>query len=264
MSDHRTRAVTTVVVDGRYNGPPASGNGGYVCGTVADLVGTGPDQVGPDQVGPVQVRLHRPPPLQRSLGWDGARLLDGSELVAEAAAWQGERPQLPPAVTVGQARAAARSFPGLTVHPFPACFSCGPDRAATDGLRIFPGPVPGTALVAAAWRPDPATFTTDGHGRRGDATDVPTPILWSALDCSGGWACAFPAASVAVLGSMTGQVLRPVTTGEDLVVTAMPAGAEGRKRYAVSAVRTTGGELLAWSQQVWIELQPCGRSSSAP
>jgi hypothetical protein len=179
--------VRQVVVAERFNGPPGSGNGGYVCGTLAALVGTGP----------VAVRLLRPPRIGVPHSVDGGRLLDSDAVVAKAAVWTDDRPELPPAVLPADAEAASQRFAGYVRHPFPSCFGCCTDRA--DGLEIFPGPVAGTTSVAAPWCPGP---------------------------------------SLAVAGSPC----------------AAPAGVQGRRRCAVSAVRTTTGELVAWSRQTWVEV----------
>ena len=226
---HDASAQVTVLVDRRFNGPPGSSNGGYVCGTLAELLGPGP----------VAVRLLRPPPLGVPLSFDGERLLDGDAVVAQATASTDDRPDLPPAVPLAEAALATRHFAGHQQHPFPSCFGCGTERA--DGLRVFPGHVGGTTSVAAPWRP--------GSGLP-PAVSIPGPVVWTALDCPGGWAVA--GAAVTVLGTMVGQILRPLSAGEQLVVTAAPAGVHGRRRYAVSAVRTETGELVAWSHQTWI------------
>ena len=46
-------------IPARFNGPPASGNGGYSCGVLAACV-----------AGPARVRLHAPPPLDRARSMD--------------------------------------------------------------------------------------------------------------------------------------------------------------------------------------------------
>jgi len=67
----------TLTIPARFNGPPGSANGGYVCGLVATLVG------GEE----VAVSLRAPPPLERQLAVlrDGERVevRDGEVLVAE-------------------------------------------------------------------------------------------------------------------------------------------------------------------------------------
>ena len=62
----------------RFNGPPDSGNGGYVSGRIAEHFGGSG----------VVVRLHRPPPLETPLALKtsdaGLDLLDGEDRVASA------------------------------------------------------------------------------------------------------------------------------------------------------------------------------------
>jgi hypothetical protein len=160
----------------RFCGPLASANGGYACGAIAELLGGG-----------VEVTLRRPPPLGRPLRLrvdhrDGTAVVhDGDELVAEA------RPAtfalaVPGMASPADARAASGRYPLFQGHPFPTCFTCGPDRAAGDGLRIFPGPLPGGDLWAAPWTPDPSVADQDGL--------VVPAVVWAALDCPGGFAAA--------------------------------------------------------------------------
>jgi hypothetical protein len=107
----------------------------------------------------------------------------------------------PPTVAIGvpgtaslaEARAAAGRCPLFQGHPFPTCFSCGPDRAPGDGLQIFPGPLPGGDLWAAPWTPDPSVADQDGL--------VLPEVVWAALDCPIGFAAGV-ADTVMVLGRM--------------------------------------------------------------
>ncbi len=156
----------------RFRGPPRSGNGGYTCGRIArHLHGT------------VAVRLKLPPPISTGLRLeyadDEARLFHGAALVAE-----GKRAQLdlavPPGPSYAEAEEASKSFIGFKAHNFPGCFVCGPARESADGLRIFPGQVPGGAVLAAPWQPDVSLA--------GDSTRVNPEFLWSALDCTGAFA----------------------------------------------------------------------------
>jgi len=68
----------SVAIDRRFRGPEGSANGGYAAGLLAALFD-----------GPAEVTLRLPPPLDRPLAVeaDGDRLLllDGADLVAEAA-----------------------------------------------------------------------------------------------------------------------------------------------------------------------------------
>ena len=106
-------------------------------------------------------------------------LLDGDAAVATGALASVDL-SVPGAVGFDEAVVASRGYPGFGEHLFSRCFACGPDRAAGDGLRIFPGPVAGRGVVAAPWVPD-ASLT---GGRR----EVRPEFLWAALDCPSGWA----------------------------------------------------------------------------
>src|SRR5215216_6315105 len=103
-----------VVIAPRFNGPPASGHGGYSCGCAAAQV----------DAPAVEVTLRRPPPLgvELRVRRDGAAasLLDGGDVVASA------RPATlavhgPPPVGVEEAGAAAERFAWKHDHPFPTC-----------------------------------------------------------------------------------------------------------------------------------------------
>jgi hypothetical protein len=136
----------------RFCGPPASANGGYACGAIAELLGGG-----------VEVTLRRPPPLgpPLRLGDGGAVVHDGDELVAEA------RPAtialaVPGTASPAEARTAAGRYPPFQGHPFPTCFTCGPDRAPGDGLRIFPGRCPAATCGRRRGRPTLRSPTRTG------------------------------------------------------------------------------------------------------
>jgi hypothetical protein len=145
----------------RFCGPPASANGGYACGSIAGLLGGG-----------VEVTLRHPPPLGRPLRLrvgdggavvhdGGAVVHDGGEFVAEAhPATVGLA--VPGTASPAQARAAAGRSPLFQGHPFPTCFTCGPDRAAGDGLRIFPGRWPAATCGRRRGRPTPRSSTRTG------------------------------------------------------------------------------------------------------
>ena len=230
----------------RYCGPPASGNGGWVSGALAAHVRTTSDRPA------VSVRLSSPPPLDRPLavvvddpallpGASVLRLLDGDRLVAGGIAVPALDEPVPSPATAQQARAAEERYEGLADHPFPTCFSCGTDRDPGDGLRLRPGPLDdGTHRYATTWTaPD----------------DVSRPMVWAALDCPGGWSAGI-AGRPMVLGTMTAQVWRVPTPGEECVVTAWQRGAQGRRHWSASTLHDADGELLGRAEAAWIAVDP--------
>jgi hypothetical protein len=228
-----------LVIDARSCGPPDSGNGGYVCGLVGAVLG-----------GPVEVTLRRPPPIGRPLlrraTEGGFALFDGEELVAETAPARLEL-DVPDPVHPGDAREAARSYPGFARHPFPTCFVCGPQREQGDGLRIFPGPVTGRDVVAAPWTPGRTLANGEGLVR--------PEFVWAALDCPGAFANGFPEIPM-VLGRLAVKLIRPVRFGQPFVVVGWSEGSEGRKRFAGTALLGDDGKILAQAKATWIILAP--------
>lgn len=231
-----------VTIEARFNGPAHSGNGGYVCGMIAAQV---------DRPGPVTSTLRQPPPLDVALSWEAAgdavRLLTaGGALVGEAELGSFGL-DAPPAPTAEQAAAGEAAYPGHTGHPFSTCFTCGPDRSEGDGLRVFTGPVePGSTTVAAAWSVHPGLLDADGT--------LATPIVWAAIDCAGGWTADFTVHPT-VLGRMTGEINRLPEVGEPCTITGRLDQQNGRK-FLTSTALHAGTELLARSEQVWIEIDP--------
>lgn len=228
----------TLTVDHRHCGPPESGNGGWTAGSLAAFVSTTP------ALPAVRVRLHSPPPLDRPLQVsrrdDATVLLDGDRIIASA--WAAPRPADAAlgAVTSATAQAAGERYEGLRDHPFPTCFSCGPDRDPRDALRLRPGPLDdGTGRYAAAWVP-----------RTSDTADV-----WAALDCPGGWSAGI-AGRPMVLGEMTAVVDRLPEVGAPLVVMARLTGGSGRKHTSATTLVDEAGVVLAAAAATWIAVDP--------
>lgn len=210
-------------IDGRFNGPPASGNGGVTCGLLAELL----------DAPVVEVTLRRPPPLDVELQVRDGQLLDGEVLVA--AAEPAEVDVDPPAgVSIEEARAAEEQYAGLEDHPFLTCFVCGPGR--TDGLGLRPGPV-GPDRVACTWTPQSA----DRY------------LVWAALDCPGGWAADLPGRPM-VLGRMALEHLRPIAPGQLHVVVGEVLSTSGRKTSSATALYDADGGLVARAKQTWIAI----------
>lgn len=223
----------------RFRGPPSSGNGGYVCGRIAKrLHGTG------------AVRLKAPPPLNTEVRLesdiDSARLFHGTTLIGEA-----KRAELAvalkPAPAYEQAQIASCTFAGFKTHRFPGCFVCGPERSLGDGLRIFPGQVAESEVIASSWIPQACLEDENGM--------VATEFIWAALDCSSGFAVLpLPEGVAIVLGELCTSIMGTLSIEQPCVVTAWPLGGEGRKRFAASAVHTDQGRLIASARAVWVEV----------
>ena len=232
-----------LIIPSRFRGPSGSGNGGYVCGRIAACVD-----------GPVIVTLHRPPPLDTALaveqGDEGSlRVHHGRTLIAEATSPPGlPAREIPGPVSMAEARTAAGRAHYFQDPVFPDCFVCGMSRQPGDGLRIFPGPVPGRALWAAPWTPDPSVAGTDGRVR--------PEVVWAALDCPSGIAAAEDAGlgqdTAILLGRMTASLAALPAPGDQCLVIAWPAGGDGRKLTAGSALLGPGGEVLAVARAVWL------------
>lgn len=232
-----------LTVPRRFNGPPRSGNGGWVAGALAARL---PGQA----IGrAVTVTLRQPPPLEVPMQVTptaaGAVLSHDGRAVAEAV--YAEHPPTPVAphspVTLGQAAAAETTYAGHRSHPFPGCFVCGTDRRPGDGLRIFAGPVPpgpeGEQRVGATWTPYESTVA----------------ITWSALDCPGGWSSDLEGRP-SVLGRVTTEVHSLPRTSERYVVVGEQRRIDGRKTFTAATLYGPRDEVVATSEHVWIAVDP--------
>jgi len=228
----------SIVIPRRFRGPEASANGGYTCGTLAELV----------DADVVEVTLRKPPPLDVEMAverdGDAIRVLHDGELVAEA------RPGVldlepPPAIGFAEAKRLSDARGDDPDHPFPGCFVCGPSG---DGLRLRPVPVGDGRLVA------PWLVALEFAGER---------FAWAALDCPGGWAVQ-PDGSrgLSVLGRLTARVDRVPQAGDECVVVGWPVGVvEGRRRHAGTAL-FRDGTLLALGRAVWFTVDDTLRDST--
>jgi hypothetical protein len=213
-----------MIIPPRFNGPPGSANGGYVCGLVSEALGGG-----------FEVMLRRPPPLGIDLQLVGNELKDGDVVIAEARRAQQMDFDAPEPISVAEAEEASKRYPGFEHHAYPTCFVCGPAR--DDGLGIFPGTVAGkNGLVAAPWTPE----------------EVRPEIIWAALDCPGGWAVDNFQRRGVMLGQMATAIAGMPERGQAHVVVGWPTGEDGRKRRAGSALFTDTGDVLAVARSTWI------------
>ncbi|MBS0365941.1 MAG: hypothetical protein JSR67_08985 [Proteobacteria bacterium] len=246
MAQEVAGLMHTLTIPARFCGPPASANGGYFAGRVAQLV-----------AGTATVRLLAPPPLEVAFATvtspDGTlRVMHGEAAVGEARAIL-ERLDLdiPPAPTYGQAVEAADRYAGLRYHRYPGCFVCGTQRRQGDGLRIFAGPLAqsgstAAGVVASPWVPDETLDAGDGRVR--------AEFMSAALDCPGYYAVAEHDQAM-LLAQFTVDAPRRVRIGERCTVVGWPLGGEGRKRWAGTALFDSNGGLCGRARALWIELR---------
>lgn len=225
----------------RFNGPPDSGNGGYVAGLMAQHL-----------PGPAEVTLHRPIPLDTALdlrpdtagAWT---LAHGSTTLATAREVSGPIPGPPARPTVAEATRAGRASRcrNPAEHPFPGCFVCGSGRLNLDGLRIIPGPLDAQGHVADVWVPNQTA--ADARGR------VRPEFLWSALDCPGGHAAILGAGMYrTLLGRITAEIFKPAAVGQPIVCLGWVEERDGRKVSCGSALLLPDGSPLAAATAIWI------------
>ncbi len=237
--------MAKIVFAQQFCGPPNSGNGGYVCGVLAKEIS-----------GPATSVLRARVPLDVDL--DLAEQADGVAVITDATGGligRGAASSLELAIPAPPSLAAARdAMEAYVAHAqrvHPICFTCGPDRADGDGLRVFAGQLSGapTGHVACVWRPHAAFADNDGLTH--------TEVVWAALDCPGFFAwVAKEGRHGALLGTMTGEVLRRPQADEDYIILAWPLVREGRKETAGVALFSAQGELMARGHQVWIMSGP--------
>ena len=223
----------------RFRGPPNSGNGGYVCGLVAEWID-----------GPAEVRLLAPIPLETPLH----RRRDDSEVTLSntAAVYAQGRPldqgldfDIPPPPDEVELEAAALAFPGSAGHPIPGCFVCGTERRPGDGLCIYAGESPHRDVAVAEWTPEEEFAGEDGH--------VAGRFIWAALDCPSYFGLGEPR-PLALLAKLAGRIDRPVLPGERLRITAWEREREGRKHRSSTAIHDEKGHLVAVADALWIEI----------
>lgn len=234
--------MAEIVVGQQFCGPPNSGNGGYCCGVLAKDINGVATAVLRARI-PLDVGLNLQVGAEATELFDAEGVLIGRGQAASAA----DLPDVPAPPSLAAAKDAESRYIGLTQRVHPTCFSCGPERAEGDGLKVFAGQIEGAApgFVACPWTPH-ANFADD-QGL------IPVEVIWAALDCPGFFAWVVKEGRHgALLGTMTGEVVRRPKAGETCIVTAWPIAREGRKETAGVALHTADGELLARAHQVWI------------
>lgn len=232
----------TIQIASFYHGPLDSGHGGYTSGLIAQLL--------PAET--MEVTLRKPPPLDRPLTverkGDALRVTDGGTLIAEAQpSGIDVTADVPAAVAYGDAVVASIDYAGFKSHLTPSCFVCGTAREPNEGLRIFPGPVRGRGVIAAALVPEKHLAGDDGQ--------VKPQFVWAVLDCPSGWAVTeFVPGREAMLGRLTARIVKPMLAGKRYSVIGWRLNTEGRKMHSGSAVFDYDGGLCAAARATWIML----------
>lgn len=223
----------SLVIARRFNGPPDSGNGGYVAGRLGRLFD-----------GAAEVTLRAAVPIETPLALVRANghldLCDGEDLIASVVAkpLALDVPSSPVDFTTAEKLSALGGSGEDSAYN--TCFVCG--RGRHDGLRVFCSAVDGAGGIhAGAWVPDASLEGAPGK--------VAPEFLWGALDCPGGTASC---EGEALTGRMHGIADAELSIGEKCIVLAWPVAAEGRKRFAGTAVLDSRGRVRAKALSTWI------------
>lgn len=103
------------------------------------------------------------------------------------------------------------------------------------------------ATIAAPWIPTESLANPSGNVR--------PEFLFAALDCTGAFTIfPLPDGVAVVLGELTASIVAEVAPGDRCVVLGWPLRAEGRKRFAGTAIYAPSGRLAAFARAVWIEV----------
>ena len=234
-----TMMTTHLRLSGRENGPKGMSNGGFACGTFAELVG-----------GTAKVTLHQKVPLETDLtariSGDVAKVLAGDQLLAVAEAVDPFVLEPPLKPTLAQADAARERHPLRGVrHPLSDCVVCGPERR--DGLGVTPGPLEWEPdILAAPFRPTTG-YAVDGVVR--------PAAIWGALDCTSYSAADYRSRRFCLLGSLEGHQVRPVEVSESLVVLGWTREVGNRSVQTASAMIDEDGAVVASARAVWVAVK---------
>ena len=228
----------TVIIERRFNGPPASAQGGLACGRFASLAAELVDGPAPNVV-----TLHMPPPLDVPLEIrrDGGRVhvWDGETLVASVSR-SDERIATVPPVAPDVVAEAERGYVSEERHPFPTCFVCGPGRS--DGLGLAPGFLPGrTDATACTWVPGPALGAAPGE------------LAWAAMDCPGGWTADLSRTPM-VLNRFMVELADVPRAGAGHVVVGARGGDDGHTMTTTTALYRHDGTLVGRALARWTRI----------
>jgi len=228
-----------VLIPRRFNGPPATANGGYTCGLIARHIS-----------GPAEISLRSPPPLDTALSLtpepDGRLVLCHHDVLVAEGVPAGPLDVEPPVrPTVAEAREALRRHPWHgTRHAFTQCYICG--CARQDGLGLHFGDLPREPTMTAALLVADATIPHDEGG-------LMPEIVWGALDCPSYVPAMWDADVPSLLARMHAELREPIRLGEPVVAVGWMLGSEGRKTQTASALLSADGRTLARARHLWVQ-----------
>ena len=198
-----------VLIPRRFNGPPASANGGYAAGLVARYIR-----------GPAEVSLRLPPPLDTALALtrsDDERVLlcHREQLVAEGAAGRDARRRAARASRPSPRR--ARRCAGIRGEApgTRSATATSAASAATTASGLHFGDLPGEPSMTAALLIADATIPHDDHG-------ILPEIAWAALDCPSYVPALWSADVPSLLAWMQAELHEPIPLGEPIVACGWP------------------------------------------
>lgn len=110
------------------------------------------------------------------------------------------------------------------------------EPSGLDNPNAFP-------IVAAPWQPSPDL--ADASGR------IASEYMWAALDCPGAFAID---KEPILLGRMTAKIVSRPTAKAPIISVAWSKGQDRRKHFAGTALFNEAGDLLAFSEQTWIQI----------
>ncbi|PJZ55680.1 hypothetical protein [Leptospira barantonii] len=239
----------SIEINEKYNGPPKSGNGGYVAGITANRI----------ENNAVVIKIRAPAPLNETLYYSrdpsgsGIKLLSKgtNSVIADAkedSEFYMDVPELNSSSLEG-IQNPEQEYLGFHKHPFPTCFVCGPNRNHKDGMRIFPAKISDqvgfTHLHGAFWNPWKDLSGTDGKIR--------DEIVWAALDCPGGFAASYVEPTLIVLVKLRGRLLESIFPEVPYAIQAWEIGRNRRQRIAGTAIyRIDDRKCVAYSEALWM------------
>ncbi|MCW2527725.1 MAG: hypothetical protein JWM76_2585 [Pseudonocardiales bacterium] len=246
--------MTELLIPGRFNGPPGSANGGFIAGRMASFFDPGET---------VTVNLRAPGPLDVAMTITGStdgviRAHHDGVLIIDAcrAGDPSESGEPVPPVSRDAAEIGMKRFRELVPGPIATCFVCGTLRADDDGMDVWSGPINddeyGVGRIVASTYVPRADQVQSAIGT-GPAATIGPEIIWSALDCPGGWSAGLPD-HPALLARITGVVYALPAVGEECIVVGEFDHVDGRKCYVRSTAYGADGRELGRADALWIRM----------